>query len=431
MFTRKNSVASFVLVTAFFAYGSVGCAERTSSEDIGEDEAALEMGSVLDGPTGAVTGAGNELGTVRGKPSFATKGGNDPKMPSYLDDQPMVAQGSEGSLTNRGGRDDEARVLGAPRNLGDLRSYGDEAPMVTGSDVDIRSVKQDEPNAVYGARRPVGDLRGHGNDAPMTTSPDTTFRGLNQDATNAVHGAGRDIGDLRGYGGDRPQAGRGSDEIRNVRPGADDARVLSNEAQPRHEPESLRRVIPAPVHEGTAPTSCYDDRTPPAISGGAPRIGSGRCSASEIRDMAAACIPHAGSFACEQLVAANPACGACVMGSSDREMMAAPVGVVYPTRHGQYSVNTISCAAMMLAKPECAAPLAVQDACLEAACPVCTTPGQKAACLTQAASGICAASMAPACTAAVEQQRAKWEPKCIGATAAESFERVATLFCGK
>ncbi len=182
-----------------------------------------------------------------------------------------------------------------------------------------------------------------------------------------------------------------------------------------------------------APTSCYDAHAAPVLRGVAPTLGRDLCTPDEIRELSALCSGHGTAVsACSSYVEQHPKCGTCVLGPSvedDAERFS--LGVVYPTRHGRVAVNTASCAALMLDLEACVKPLAVQEACLDAACPTCETSDSKASCRAQAAKpeGLCASVMNAECTEAMDQGRASWERKCVGADAQASFVQVSTLFC--
>ena len=205
----------------------------------------------------------------------------------------------------------------------------------------------------------------------------------------------------------------------------DDSRELSPNAG--RAPLTRMKNIP------DAPTSCYDAHAAPVLRGVAPTSGRDLCTPDEIRDLSALCSVHGTAVSeCSSYVEQHRKCGTCVLGPSledDAERLS--LGAVYPTRHGRVAINTASCAAIVLEVEACVKPLAVQEACLDAACSTCESSDSKASCRARAAKpeGLCASVMNAECTETMDQGRASWERKCIGADARATFVQVATLFC--
>jgi len=407
MNARKSSTVSFALLTALLAYGAMGCTERTGSEeDLGETEAALtkEPSMEVAAPLQKKNEAKSVL-PIRHAPIRPSFEGEEADLVYGKPSQPFGAERSETLAPPFASKYEapsfEGHEAAAPRMGNPLE--GPSAKLTFGEGSPFEGFEA----ALVPGLSPAGTTSAA---ESTTVAPGVRAEPTKAGASAASPFTSGSVPFERGVGGASPKK----------------AEPFAHDGFEAELSSGVDRQAPQRVGYEAPPYSCFDDQTPPALLGQAPQVHSGRCSQSQIADFSAACSGQVGSAACQAFVAANPSCGACVLGSDDGTL-----GVLYPTRHGQFSVNTASCSALVLGEKECAKPLALQEACLDAACPRCAGEPEKAECRSRAASSMCANVMTEKCSSFADRSRAKWEAKCTGSTPSETFERVATLFCGK
>lgn len=180
---------------------------------------------------------------------------------------------------------------------------------------------------------------------------------------------------------------------------------------------------------GTPAVSCYDDQGALDLPGAAPVVGSGKCSDAQISALEAACLGS--GTACDAYVDANKDCARCVFGplTGDPEATT-PIGTVLSISDEFVIVNTVSCAAHVIGRADCALKLAVQETCLSSACAICEDEASDGACRKEAAADICKDVMDAACTTAIDARAADWAAQCDGASFEESYAKVTKYFCG-
>lgn len=175
--------------------------------------------------------------------------------------------------------------------------------------------------------------------------------------------------------------------------------------------------------------SCYDEQGALAQEGVAPVKSAGKCTDAQITELDKQCL-GAGS-GCDAFVTANKDCARCILGAlTGDDGKTTPIGALLSVSEDSVVPNTVSCAALVIGKPECAAKLAIQEVCLSSACALCETDETDGACRKEAAAGICKTVIDATCTTAVESTKAQWEAICSGADFDAAYPKVAKFLCG-
>lgn len=372
-------MVSFALVTALFGYGTMACTGNTSSDDdLGDVEAALEreptaFANPSSDEVSAKVGVKNRIGFGPAKGAAA---------PLQADDR-KLAPGAPGSPAKEAHFKNER----SPLDVGDRKV----APGAPGSDEAVVDV---------GSRASFG---------PADPTVVMKRSGFGSDTAKVANDLELPVFPMK------PSALTDSHDVRSVGPG-------------------VRAPLAPMTATPSAPTSCYDASPIAPPAGISPHLGKARCTSDEVTEVATRCLANPGDHDCVSYLEAHGSCSTCVMGAGpldDAEKLA--LGVLYPTHHGQFAVNTASCAAIVLHHEECVKPLAVQEACIERACGRCGSPDTKGGCRLEASrpGGVCATSMDAQCTRIMEEGRPSWEAKCLGATREQTFTKVATLYCSK
>lgn len=177
--------------------------------------------------------------------------------------------------------------------------------------------------------------------------------------------------------------------------------------------------------------ACYDDAMP--FSGHqfqSPSLHQNVCSLAQREAFRDACLGNRKSAACLALRQAEASCGKCIFGPSGPgpEASTAPMGVFLfgNDTPGAQTINTQGCAALVGGWPGCAWPNAMLQTCIETKCSACTSDGDKAACRVHAEYDACAGNRMANCA----MTSGRWIQGCERATPAETFMRVAEVFCG-
>lgn len=192
---------------------------------------------------------------------------------------------------------------------------------------------------------------------------------------------------------------------------------------------------PAPAIVDASPMppkpACYDQGM--AFTGHqflGPSLHQNVCNLAQRTAFRDACLGNRKSTACIALREAEANCGKCIFGPSGPgpEQTTVPMGVFLfgSDTPGAQTINTQGCAALTAGWPGCAWPNGVLQTCVESKCSACAADGDKAACRIHAASDACSGNNLPNCSI----PSSRWLSACERATPAETFMRVAEVFCG-
>jgi hypothetical protein len=156
------------------------------------------------------------------------------------------------------------------------------------------------------------------------------------------------------------------------------------------------------------------------------------CTEPIYRRLLEACLRDPRATDCPVVARSRVDCARCVIGPRDQD----PLDDVPPAAMLSLSplvVNTGACAAAVLGRPDCAAPLTSYDVRVTENCAYCTDDDSFSAC--REAQRPTGPGSDPAwervleCLALRDLRRAEWEPVCLGATPEESLDKTAHILC--
>lgn len=184
--------------------------------------------------------------------------------------------------------------------------------------------------------------------------------------------------------------------------------------------------------DGGATSTCYEPGDAILLPGTPPTASQSHCSDAELAGLRTACLGVASSAAaCDAQFAVNPACARCVFGALPGENAATtPIPAIIPTSDDAIAPNIAACAALVIGRPDCAAPLARRVSCTRSACATCVDQAAEDACVASAEAGVCSGTIDIACTNAINAAQATWTPVCRGVTFEESYLKVGRYLCG-
>lgn len=179
--------------------------------------------------------------------------------------------------------------------------------------------------------------------------------------------------------------------------------------------------------------ACYSENDAFLQDGTPPVKNSGKCSAAQLTEAEAKCIASTSTEAnCTAFVNANKDCGRCIFGVLEgEEEKNTPMPAVIFVSEDLIAPNVLACAALVIGRPDCAQKLSKQEVCLESACASCDPDDSSYdACRTEASAKVCKSEVDAACTKAVDDAKAQWEPICDGADFDAAYRKVAAYMCG-
>lgn len=185
--------------------------------------------------------------------------------------------------------------------------------------------------------------------------------------------------------------------------------------------------------DGGSSVACYEPGDAIMLPGTPPTAAQSHCSEADLTGLRTACLGATSSAAtCDAQLAANPACGRCVFGALPGENAATtPIPAVIPISDDSLAPNIAACAALVIGRPDCAAPLARKVSCTSSACATCVDQAAEDACTATAEAGVCSGTVDIGCTSAINAAQATWAPICRGVGFDDSYLKVGRYLCGQ